>query len=126
MWSEACALLERAERLRGQFFEPSQSSRGVTAWEPPVDVYETDREIWITAALPGVEADDLEIYLDGNGLVVAGRRRLPTAVRGAVIHRIEIPHGRFERRVHLSATRMQLGATEFTNGCLMIELKKTS
>lgn len=124
MWSEACAVLERAERLHGRFFEPGRSGRGVAAWEPPVDVYETDRKVWIMAALPGVAADDLEVHLEGNAVIVAGRRRLPATVHGAVIQRIEIPHGRFERRVRLTATRMQLVATEFTDGCLMIELTK--
>lgn len=126
MWSEACAFLERAERLRGRFFEPGPSGQGIAAWEPPVDIFETEREFLVMAALPGVAADDLEVHLDGNALIVAGRRRLSAALRGAVIHRMEVPHGRFERRVWLSGARVQVGATDFSNGLLTIALKKAS
>jgi HSP20 family molecular chaperone IbpA len=124
MWSDACALLERAERMRSRFFEPILSGRTIAAWEPPIDIYETDREIWILVALPGVAPDDLEVYLESNTLIVVGRRPLPSAARSAVINRLEIPHGLFERRVQLSAARLQIGRRELANGCLILSLEK--
>jgi len=39
MWSEACDMLARAERMHREFFRPARSR---LAWEPPVDVLETD------------------------------------------------------------------------------------
>ena len=56
MWSEACDTLARAERLHRQFFQP----RGSGAWEPPVDILETEREVLIFVALPGVSLDKAE------------------------------------------------------------------
>ena len=78
---------------------PSRSAQA--SWEPPVDIFETERELWIIAALPGVELRDLDVSIDGQVLVVAGLRRPPFDTRGASIHRLEIPYGRFERRIRL-------------------------
>src|SRR5882757_3483664 len=52
MWAEACELLDRAERLNRQFFQPLSTRKAV--WEPPVDLFETDRALWVVVALPGV------------------------------------------------------------------------
>ena len=45
MWSEACEMLARAERLHREMFRPVRSDRMVPTWEPPVDVLETEREV---------------------------------------------------------------------------------
>ena len=42
MWSEAFALLERAERLHREVFRPVGSTARAPAWEPPVDILETE------------------------------------------------------------------------------------
>ena len=60
MWVEACALIERAERLQREFFRPAVRR---AAWEPPVDVFEDEREVLIVAVLPGVGRDDLEVHV---------------------------------------------------------------
>jgi HSP20 family protein len=124
MWDEACAMIERAERLQRQFFQPVLSDRPAASWEPPVDIFETDREIWIVAALPGVEPDDLDVAIEANIVVIAGLRRLPAVARRGVIHRLEIPHGRFERRIRLSAARLVLRRSELSAGCLVLSLDK--
>jgi HSP20 family molecular chaperone IbpA len=124
MWAEACMMIERAERLHRQFFQPSLSDLPSASWEPPVDIFETEREIWIIAALPGVEPQDLKVTLDGGELRIAGSRRQPAAVRGAAFLRLEIPYGRFERRIHLSSARLELARSELASGCLLLSLTK--
>jgi HSP20 family molecular chaperone IbpA len=124
MWAEACMMIERAERLHRQFFQPSLSAIPAASWEPPVDIFETEREIWIIAALPGVEPQDLDVSLNGGELRIAGLRRQPAAVRGAAILRLEIPYGRFERRLRLSSARLELARSELASGCLVLSLTK--
>lgn len=124
MWTEACALLDRAERLHRQFFEPNLSGPQTTAWSPPADIFETDSEIWIQVALPGVQPRHLTVYVEGSTLVLSGHRALPAAARGAAIHRLEIPHGRFERRIPLASARLQLTQNELVDGCLVLRLAK--
>jgi len=124
MWAEACAMIERAERMHRQFFQPSLSAASEIAWEPPVDIFESDREVRIIAALPGVEAVDVEIYLDANDLVITGIRKPPMVARGSAIQRLEIPYGRFMRRISLSAARLELERTDLVRGCLSLRLTK--
>lgn len=75
-------------------------------------------------ALPGVNAEDLELLIEENTLIVVGRRKLPQEARGAAIHRLELPHGRFERHIALPARRWQLGQRKLANGCLVLTLHK--
>ena len=120
MWAEACALVERAERLHRQFFQPTPRA----AWAPPDDVFESDREVLIVAALPGIARDDLEVFLDGNQLVLQGTRRLPILGTTAVITRLEVPYGRFERRIVISGSPLRLQRLELENGCLSLRITK--
>jgi HSP20 family protein len=124
MWAEACELLDRADRLQRQFFRPGQRNATRPTWVPPVDILETERELWILAALPGVEPDRVEVIVDGGTLIVAGERPLPVPSRAAVIRRLEIPHGRFERRIALPAGRFEVGRRDLVNGCLALSLRK--
>jgi HSP20 family molecular chaperone IbpA len=123
MWAEACAMLERAEGLHRQFFQPAVSLPRAN-WEPPVDIFETERELLIIAALPGVESHDLKVTVDGSTLLIAGVRRLPFDSRQASVHRLEIPYGRFERRIRMPAVPLQLSRSELERGCLHVSLAK--
>jgi len=120
MWSEACDQLARAERLHRQFFQPRHSG----AWEPPVDIIETEREVLIFVALPGVSLDKAEAVIDGADLVIAGTRVLPPELRTATIHRLELPQGRFERRVRLPTGRYRDVRRSAADGCLVVTLGK--
>ena len=122
MWAEACAMLKQAEALHRQFFEPSPGARAAR-WEPPVDVFETERQLWIIAALPGVAPEAVRVEIEGPTLIIAGLRPLPTKGRNANIVRLEIPYGRFERRIALSP-RLRLSERELANGCLVLTFAK--
>ena len=123
MWAEACAMIERAEQMHRQFFQPG-SAAAPAAWEPPIDVFESEHDLLIVVALPGVDTQDIEISSEGAVLRVAGVRRLPAAVRGTDIVRLEIPQGRFERRIRLPAARWELSRSSLVNGCLLLNLTK--
>ena len=73
---------------------------------------------------PGSPRSGSRRRIDGGDLVVAGSRVLPAALRTAVIHRLELPQGRFERRVRLPAGRYASVRHAMANGCLLITLEK--
>jgi len=123
MWAEACEALARAERLQRQFFRPGGSGAQVVR-EPPVDIFEHGPELWIVAALPGVCAERLAIAVDGGVLIIAGDRPAGELRRAGAIHRLEIPHGRFERRVLLPPGTLELTRHELAQGCLTIVLRR--
>jgi HSP20 family molecular chaperone IbpA len=128
MWSEACEMLARAERLHREFFRPVRSPTlapaSVPTWEPPVDVLETGREVLVLVALPGVDPDRVEVAIEGDELMVVGTRVLPPELRTAMIHRLELPQGRFARRVRLPAGRYAGVRRSTVHGCLAVTLQK--
>ena len=118
-------MLARAERLHREFFRPGRSDGACApAWEPPVDVLETDRAVLVLVALPGVDPDRVEAQIDGADLMFCGTRVFPPEMSTAIIHRLELPQGRFERRVRLPAGRYSAVQSSACNGCLVITLQK--
>lgn len=120
-------MLNRAERLHRHFFAPQRSVSPLPAWQPPVDVFETEHEMMILVALPGVDPAAVEAVIEGAALHVAGSRPLPPELRLAAIHRLELPHGRFERHVPLPPGRYSAQVRHtLVNGCLLVRLEKTA
>ncbi len=125
MWAQACEMLEQAERLHRRFFQVHRLIASRPAWEPPVDIIETGDAIVITVVLPGVSPDAIKVAVAEDALVVSGERTLNIAPDTAVIHRLEIPYGRFERRIQLPLWHLHPGEPSYANGCLTIPLFKT-
>src|SRR5260370_16493772 len=104
MWSGGCRVLERADTVHRQFFGIVGDSAAFV-WEPPADVYETDRELLIEIALPGVKSEAVEVGFESGLLMVRGERELPVIPGPAVIWRLVLSHCRLERRIRLPARR---------------------
>ena len=49
MWAEACAMIERAEQMHRQFFQPGSAAAPAASWEPPIDVFESERDLLIVS-----------------------------------------------------------------------------
>src|SRR5258708_19750440 len=94
MWAEACDARARAERLHRQFFRLGIPDKR-PLWEPPVDILETEDELWIIAALPGVEAPQVEISVEHGVLVIAGERLAPPLNHAPPIPPLAIPQTPF-------------------------------
>ncbi len=122
MWLEACEMLARAERLRRDFVRPAGALE--LFWEPPVDILETEQAVLVFAALPGVSVESLEIAAEAGELILAGVRTLPIEAETAVIHRLELPQGRFERRVRLPLRRHGAIRHTLANGCVLVTIEK--
>jgi HSP20 family molecular chaperone IbpA len=119
MWMQALTTLAHADRLHRDAFSPT-----VGGWEPPVDVLETETGLLVVVALPGVRREDMEIVLRDGELTVRGTRRWMTSQRPMRVHRVELPHGRFERRLPLPAGGYQLVDRDHTDGCLILTLRR--
>ncbi|SFF64891.1 Molecular chaperone IbpA, HSP20 family [Fontimonas thermophila] len=122
MWAEACALIERAERLHRAFFQPIGAAS--PAWEPPMDLFEAQDGFLIVVALPGVHPAQIQLLFDGTDLIVAGERRLPAESAGLALRRLEIPAGRFERRIPLPPGRFDVAEQRLADGCLTVILRR--
>ncbi|MCJ8500994.1 Hsp20/alpha crystallin family protein [Desulfatitalea alkaliphila] len=94
-------------------------------WVPQMDIYETQKEVFIWAELAGVEKEHLEIEVNSKAIRIHGvRKELPKPAEGA--YRLaEIRYGRFERVIYLpTAIDPEVVSTNFVNGFLSIRMVK--
>lgn len=124
MWERAAELLERTAWVQRRFFQ-APSQRG-SAWEPPVDVFESHDELFVLVALPGVDAARVEVRCQGDALVVEARRVLPPDCERAEVRRLEIPQGRFQRTIALPCAQVTIRAQDVKDGLLFVRLRKVT
>jgi HSP20 family protein len=121
MWGEALSLLDQADRLQRQFFRQGGTA---CAWEPPADITETPDGFCIQLALPGVAPGEVAIELEPEAVTISALRRFPDCSAGARIHRVEIPYGRFERRIGLPMHALELSEHQLKDGLLTLNFSK--
>src|SRR5262249_16469148 len=104
-------------------FGATSYSAGLSPW-PSIEMSTTEREVKITADLPGLDQEDIELNVENNGLTLRGEKRSKSEDKER--HYSESYYGRFERRVALPGevdeTRAQ---ATFKNGVLTVTLPKT-
>lgn len=122
MLAEAVELLDATERLQRQFFRIAPA-QGAPCWEPPVDVIDNGNNLLLLVALPGVPPNHFEVFVEGQAIVVRGKRSIGANVGSGAIVRLEIPYGRFERRIVLPGARYKLADMLLEHGCLRIHLE---
>jgi HSP20 family protein len=95
-------------------------------WTPPVDLYETANEFILTAELPGLPRDQIEISVEDSRIVIRGER--PTGqVPCEQYHRVERGHGRFSRAFALpEAVDVERVSADLKDGILTIMLPKAA
>ena len=93
---ELRAWQERLERL---------SAHNADAWTPPIDVYETDDHYVVSAELPGLPREQIDLAVEDARLTIRGRRsgRPPQAAEVLHFHQVERGHGAFARTFEFSA-----------------------
>lgn len=124
MWAEACEMLEQAQRLQRQFFRFGHIAESQPRWEPPVDLVASGHEVEVTVALPGVAPENVRVRIDNGSLNVSAIRALPLDERTTAVHQLEIPYGRFERRIALPQGHYELRDQACVNGCLILRLTR--
>jgi HSP20 family molecular chaperone IbpA len=125
MWSEALDMLARADRLHRQMFEPRRlSDRRSPCWEPPADVLETECEVIVITALPGVDPAGITATIEDGALEIFGERMLPAELRTSTIHRMELPQGCFKRRLQIPPGSYDDIRCAAVNGCVVVTLRK--
>jgi HSP20 family protein len=94
---------------------------------PRCDVTETDKEVMVTAELPGMEAANIEVTLVGDQLVIKGEKKAEREEKTAAYHRVERSYGSFERAIALPAevVRDKIEAT-YKDGVLRVHMEKTA
>jgi len=105
-------------------FDDSPMWGGRSAW-PTVDVDETDKEYQVTAELPGLEENDVEVLLQDGVLTVRGEKKLETESRNRSYS--ERFYGRFERQITLDRDVDESAVkASFKNGVLTVTVPKNA
>ena len=95
-------------------------------WFPPVDILEDAEEYLFKIDLPEVKPEDIQVAVEGDGLVISGERPQPWQDDRKHL-RIERPHGYFERRFSLpdDANKAEIN-TLFAQSVLEVHVRKVS
>ncbi len=72
-------------------------------WMPAVDMSEDEKKIVVHAEIPGMDAKDIDISLNGKVLTMNGERQQEQEEKEKNYHRIERKYGLFSRSVELPA-----------------------
>ena len=117
--------IERMQREVGRIFDDVSRNRlAVAPSFPAMNVWSNEEGIVITAELPGVSPDDIDISVVGDTLTLSGGRQ-PEAIENVKYHRRERSQGKFTRTFQLPFT-VEAGKVEafFDKGILHISLPR--
>jgi HSP20 family protein len=101
--AEVLALRDNLDRWLQRFFEEPWGFSGIGDFQmvPSANVHETDKEFVVTAEVPGLDKEDLDLAIQGNALVIRGEKREEKEDTGRNVHVSERRYGSFVRTVPL-------------------------
>jgi HSP20 family protein len=125
VWSELNRFRTEMDRLFESYGLQNGGWPGLTVSYPAVNVWQDGDNLYAEAELPGLDLNDLEIYVTGGDqLILKGERKQPQLDKG-VWHRQERGFGTFTRSIVLpvpvDADRIE---ARFSNGVLTVTLPK--
>lgn len=123
---------QQMNRLFDDFFSdfplaPRWGERGLAAvgFSPRVDVSETDKEIKVSAELPGMDEKDIAVEMDDAAVTIRGERKVEKEDKGKNWYTREQSYGAFHRIVPLpTSVDGEKANAKFKNGVLTIMVPK--
>jgi HSP20 family protein len=95
------------------------------ALSPKLDVAETDKEIVVSAELPGIDEKDVDVTLKDDVLTIKGEKKAEKEEKGKNFHRVERSYGAFSRTVAMPAgVDDAMVKASFAKGVLTVTLPK--
>lgn len=106
--------------------EVSEERREVGTWQPAVEVYETDTEYVVRAALPGVDPKSIDVEVTDDALTLKAERREEQEERGRNYLRREFRYGLFQRTLPLpGGVQADRAKATYKDGVLEVHVPKT-
>jgi HSP20 family protein len=123
------SLHDEVDRLFEDFtrgFRVPRLAEGVGgAVVPDIDVAETEKEVVVTAELPGIDEKDVDVTLADGMLSIKGEKKAEKEEKGKNFHRVERSFGSFTRRIGMPAEVDESKVkAEFAKGVLTVTLPK--
>jgi HSP20 family protein len=123
-------LRREIDNIYDRFFEPdflpSTYLFGKGKWGPKLDISEGKKDIIIKAEIPGIEAKDFDISIDGRLLNIRGEKKQEQSENEKTYYRVERSYGYFNRTIELPAeVDPNKVDASYKKGILKIKLRKT-
>lgn len=121
---------DEINRLFDDFFSESRS--GIERWHkdldvftPSVDMTETDKEVTVSAELPGMNEKDISVKMDDHAITIHGEKKIDSEHKQGKWTYREQGYGRFHRTIPLPvAVDGQKAKASFKRGVLRIKVPK--
>jgi len=120
-------LRERMNVLFGDVYPSRGEEKDLVAntWNPSVDIYEHNGNLVLTAEVPGLDENDIEVKIEDSTLTIQGDRKFEKEVKEENYHRVERSYGSFFRSFSLPRNIDQDKIkAENENGILKITMPK--
>ena len=121
-------LSREIDSMYDRFFEPDflpSTLFGKGKWGPKLDVSEGRKDITVKAEIPGIEAKDFDISIDGRLLNIRGEKKQEQTEKEETYYRVESSYGYFNRTIELP-TEVDPDKVDasYKKGILKIKLRK--
>jgi len=118
--SETHAMFRRFGLREGRDFSPER-----VEWNPPIDMYETEKQVMVYVEMPGMNEEDISITFKSNVLTIEGEKKKIVETGGHNFYCLERSFGAFRRSFHIRVPidKSKIKAT-YHLGTLKIELPK--
>lgn len=115
-----------ADRFFKTGFSPLTEDFFEKSWYPTLDVSEGKKDIVVKAEIPGVEAKDIDVSLNGRILTIKGEKKQEKEEKNKNYQRVERFYGHFSRAVELPAEVDEAKVeASYKKGILKVTLKKS-
>lgn len=108
--------------FRGFDLTPFGSGRSFDHGWPNIEVSETDKDVKVTAELPGLEEKDIQVELANGVLAIKGEKKTETEDKDRLFS--ERTYGRFERRIPVEDVDQDKVSASFKNGVLTVAMPR--
>ena len=127
--SDVNMLQRKIDNIYDQFFGPnflpSTYLFGDRDWDPKLDISEGKKDITIKVEIPGIEAKDLDISIDGRLLTIRGEKKQEQKEKEETYYRVERSYGYFKRTIELPAeVHANKVDASYKRGVLKMKLRK--
>jgi len=122
IWQE----MDQLQREMNRLFDSSSRGRVISAPSyPAINIWTNDEGMLISAEMPAVHPDDINIDVNADALSISGDRKPDEVAKEAIFHRRERSYGSFSRTIQLPfMVDTNKVEASFRNGVLMISLPR--
>lgn len=75
--------------------------QGEQDWQPQINMFESDQELWIEVELPGMEKEQIKVVFEDGALTISGIRRKGPQTQDYICRQLEIEYGSFYRFINI-------------------------